>query len=213
MQLPPPASPTWWDVWGNRASAWSTFAVALFAAAQLWRDWRARRGRERAAKARISAIAYALRRRIRVWLGSDLPSEHALEVWARSPQANLEIELDDGERRLLDIMALLSDAPKDVAKSARAAFVLYVEASRRLTRYVRSHRPDTWELLPWAQLLGDAYKDLADCIWHLERGAIEQAVLETEAKLDEKRAFGDPFREPAEEMLRDDAAENPPQHP
>jgi hypothetical protein len=183
-----------WEVLSVVLEAAATVVVAVFAAIQLVKEWRRDRGVRRGADAKISAIAYPLRRQLRQWLGSG-SAEDGLETWLRAAQNahSLAPELDAAEARITEIVRLAAEASRSVANSVRKAYVRFYLATAALNEYASTPRPDGNEFFDWLRLRTDAVRELGEAVAELEGGAIDKSLLADERHILQKRIDEEPF--------------------
>lgn len=74
-------SPSWWEI----ASSLAIIAVAVLAGIELWRIYRNRKESEKRAAARVSAVAFPVRRQIKSWLDELPPGMDQMEGRLQKP--------------------------------------------------------------------------------------------------------------------------------
>jgi hypothetical protein len=176
------------DLW-TPLTALATAGAAGLVYVQLRREATRERVRCQTNRARIAAIAYKLRRQLRSWVGTD--HEH-FDRWIadRGNDGSFARHLDRAEELLDQLMALRPDADSKVAGGLDAAFILFLEGTRRLNEHVSTPRPALAGQIEWIQGKFDAEADLRECISQLEGHVIEKSVLGSEAALLERRQKG-----------------------
>lgn len=164
-------------------AAVATLALALFAGVQLRRESNRDKERRRAAEARISATAYALRRELRAMRAHEDLKNGQMQAWGKAATRGLDVT----ERRLHELMALAADASAAIAQALREAYVTYYAAATRVNYFAETPYPsDAFEKDSWLQKAQHAQADLDDTIASLER-VIEPALIRAEENLGERR--------------------------
>lgn len=117
-------------MWTEVIIAAATAAVAWTAIQSLRRERKRDRERRQAADARVSAIAYALRRQLQSWWPEGTwPSPDTDQKVMRKAES-LVPHFDVAEERIEDLLALAPNASPEVSKSIREAAVRFYRGTR-----------------------------------------------------------------------------------
>lgn len=175
---------TWWEQLATVLSGFATLALTIFAAVQLWNERKRRLAQERAALARITASAYALRRLLRSWLGTNERTAEPLEAWALSEYADDKLEgaLAIGGSYARQMLEHAEDAPPVLAGYIRHAFVQFHEGAELVTSLARSRTTERnqRDQLRSMRLLNDASEHLWACSHVLAKHVVDPRVMERE---------------------------------
>lgn len=187
--------PLWESVLAGGASL-AAMVVAYFAYLQIERE-RLRdardecRGHERrrAADARVSALAFMLRRQLRSWVGIEPERQKGLEEWQREARSgdSFALELDRAETRVMEILAVADEASEYVAGSVREAAIYFLAGTNRLNQFVGTPQPTSRKIPDWLQLCKDAERELHQAIHILQAKVIQPDILKVEKSIQSTR--------------------------
>jgi hypothetical protein len=123
----------------------TTIVVAFFAFVEVRRAGAESRSRVLATHARVSALAYALRRQVVSWLGRTTFDPSFLgyglldrQAWMRGVQAHF----DTAESRLTDLVERSADAAPNVRSAITLAFVEFYRAAHIINEHMRLPRAE-----------------------------------------------------------------------
>lgn len=196
------------DVVFPALEAIATAVIAGFTITQWRSDTLKRQARVREVDSRISTVGFLLRRQLRSWLGMDGEGGanknpiSPLTRWVERNRPSYSDHVTRAEQRLEEMASLAGEASPEVATGVKAAFVLFLSGSRRLNQWASTERPNDETEFDYDRLPMDATKDLTSCITALERGVIDTNLLIADKKLDDLRVAEDPFRQLADEIIR-----------
>ncbi|HXG98065.1 MAG TPA: hypothetical protein VNJ06_13265 [Gemmatimonadales bacterium] len=196
------------DVLFPALEAIATAVIAGFTITQWRSDTLTRQARVREVDSRISTIGFQLRRQIRSWLGMDGEGGankspiSRLARWVERHRLDYSDHVSRAEQRLEEMASLADEAGPEVSTGVKAAFVLFLGGTRRLNQWASTDRPRDETEFDYDRLPMDAEKDLTSCITALERGVIDTNLLIADKKLDELREAQDPFKQLADEIIR-----------
>jgi hypothetical protein len=190
----------------------ATVALAAFAGVQIWREIGRQARAERAAAARISAIAYRLQRHIATILATEERGwRKPVQVWisialgTHSFQSQLELLIG----RAHAMMDLIGDADRHLANAVRRTFVLTLDACDRVQQLARMGEATIENAPEYTDLVNHATRDFEECAETLKARVIELWLQNEEGALRrarEERSFLASF-DPAFKAMRDaDAA-------
>jgi hypothetical protein len=178
-----PLSPVSLTLFSTLVVAATTVALSWFAGVQLFREKKRDEERRRAADARISAVAYALRRELRAMRAHEDLKDRRMETWGRAATRGLNIT----ERRLHQLMALAADASATIAQALREAYVAYYAAANRVNYFAETPYPyGADEKWAWLQEAEHVEADLDEALAALER-VIEPQLILAEQRLVQRR--------------------------
>jgi hypothetical protein len=161
----------------------ATVFVAVLAFVEIRRAGAESRSRALATQARVSALAYALRRQVASWLGRTTFDPSFLgyglldrQGWMRSVQAHF----DTAEGRLTDLVERSADAAPKVRTAITLAFAEFYRAAHIINEHLRLPRPEA------------AYTDakcsydlLSACAAHLKEALTDDLKLAAEQHVDQ----------------------------
>ena len=161
----------------------------------------------RVVEAKISDVAFSLRRQIRSWLGIDPPRDDGVSelVGLAEHFSNLsKDDLDSAESRLNEIEGLSAEVGGHIQEQVLKASLLFLAATNKLNTHLTTPRPAGGAVLGWIGLIQDAEKDLKECLVALETGPISESRLREEVELQERRKREDPLTQLADARRDED---------
>jgi len=177
--------PNWLDTAIAGAESFATVVVAWFGILQIKRERAQQTRLERAAVARISGIAYLLRRQLLGWVGRPEPPGLELANWitrSKEQPEGINPELNLATQRAMDMLALVGDAPDRVGRGVRQTYVTLLEGIRRLLVSVEpTWNSDDFERVAAAR--DDAEADFREVARILHDDVIDRQLLNEQATL------------------------------
>ncbi len=166
----------------------ATVVLAVFAAVQIFREIAAGKRRRRAVESLVSGTAFLLRRQLRSWLGIEPHREQGIPVWREIAQRHesFKAEQDIAESRIEELARLAPEVGGHISERLTAAYVLFLDATNRLNEHSTTPEPPGGEVFDRLQLMGDAEKDLRECLAALEDGPISKSLLDAHTELRER---------------------------
>lgn len=192
------------SAWAAVVQALAAVVVGTYVVVQVLGESKARARATAAADARVSGLAFRIRREIAQWVASHPDQDsHHVEGWLRTAQnaRTFDALLVTAEDRMTEVVSVSGDAAPSVAENVRQAYIHLLSATDRLRRYAAIPHPDGVELWDWLHLRASGVTDLREAIRHLDRLPLQRALAETDRALQAQRDSEEPFHQLANALV------------